>query len=415
MKKVYPEDTAQVNDQMPQSVNVHGRRHDLPDPNTLINRLHLHPALARRKDVSKGAREMFAWIEALWLVHRRNDPTTAWLAAATGDSDRQAARYLAELEDLGIIRVLGDGHNRHIRVAENMGVSKDGNHDKSDMVANGNHDKSDRDADDNHDGNGNVPAGNHAKNGRDSRACVGFSEYQKEFKETESTQSRNFRNSISDAERQKAQETWEIFRVHKANGSLKEFEGLLLRCLGRRDCFDLGVLSARKAQDAKKLGAPIALIRNVIDKHLPKDKDAVLSLLDEMTRSYETPAQRREIDARERRLAAEKTANQAPPPARVEAFLHGATKPMPDSNDAHTRINTLTAFAQSEVKHIANRLAREVNPNVAWRSYGDPERQALVQSLLPRALGEWDQEQAKKQKPLSREELHAAIKNGKFV
>ena len=144
MKKVYPDDGESVNDQLRQSVNdkaPNGRRHELPDPDTLINHLRLHPALARRKDVSRGAREVFAWIEALALVHTRDDPTTPWLAQAMEDSDRQVARYLAELEDLAVIRVLGMATTGG-RIAQHMSPAKDGpgNHDKNGRYAVGNHD-----------------------------------------------------------------------------------------------------------------------------------------------------------------------------------------------------------------------------------------------------------------------------------
>ena len=76
------------------------------------------------------------------------------------------------------------------------------------------------------------------------------------------------------------------------------------------------MLSTKKKRDegVGVLGSATAYMRSVIVRQLPFDREAVQVELEDMRRNYETPAQRQEIEARERRLAAEKAAHQAPPP-----------------------------------------------------------------------------------------------------
>jgi len=439
MGKLYPE--------RPESVN--GRRHDLPDPETLISHLRLHPALARRRDVSKGAREVFAWVMALALVHGVDNPTTPWLAEATGDGPRQVARALAELEDLSTLRVLGDGHNRRLRIAEHMVPAKDGggNHDRYDMEAarnhdenvnvpggNHNHDENVNVPGGNHDRSSNVPDGNHDKNVKDSRGRVGLSESQKESKSPDSgTPSLAFSKTLSEEGRRKAQETWELFLANDKNGSVREYEGLLSRCAGREECFDLGVVEAKTAQDGKTLQIPVAYIRHIITTHLQQDKDAVLFALEQAQSEYETPAQHQEINARERQAAADKAAHSAPPVPKVAEMLSGLalgmpagygagrqTPPTPDTAgaapvpmdaDVLARLSPLSPLDQDRVRYLAQALAQEEDAATMRLPHASVARKNLVRRHLRAALARWEQERACRPRLLSREELNTARKS----
>ena len=448
----------------PESVN--GRRHDLPDPDTLINDLRLHPALARRKNVSKGAREVFAWIMALAFVHGIDNPTTPWLAEATGDGPRQVARALAELEDLGTLRVLGDGHNRRLKIAEHMVPAKDGvgNHDRYDTVAAWNldenvivpgdsHDRNSSVPDGNDDRNGRVAVGNHDENVRDSRGRVGISESQKEFKSPDSeTPSLVFPQKLCQEERKKAQETWELFQGHPKNGSVREYEGLLLRCtkIGREECFDIAVLQARMSQDKKTLEIPIAYIRRIITTHLLQDRDAVLCDLEQAHHEYETPAQRQEIDARERQAAADKAAHSAPPAPKVAEMMSGLSlgmpggpsakprsgvnggagiqtppspprpdtagaAPVPIDADILVRLSPLSPFDRDQVRSFAEALAQAEDAATMRFPYASVARKNLISRHLRAALDQWEQKQARRPKLKSPEELIAAIRSWKMV
>lgn len=446
MTTVYPKPNASVKE----------RRHDLPDPETLVNDLRLHPALARRKDVSKGSREAFAWIEALHVVYKRDDPTTPWLALAMGDGPRQVARSLAELEDLGIIRVLSDGHNRRIRIAESMSPAKGmgGNRDRNVKDADGNCDRNVTEnvieADANHDRkgmveggnddeNGRVHSGNHDENGRDSCARVGFSESKKESKsqdsETRSSETRrqSFRQSLSDEKRKKAQTTCEMFGAHPKNGSVREYEGQLLKCIeaGREECFDLAVLQARIAQDGSTLQTPVAYIRRVITTHLEEDdKNKTLALLEQAQYDYETPAQRRQTDMWERELVADGAARMAPPARAVADLMGGVAKGMPqyapnkaENNftwtpafaeplpapteaelEAERRLGAMLNFDAQSVRLVAAQFAHQGDPATARLSSSNPARKALVRRHLIDALAQWDTKQARKPSIMSREE-----------
>ena len=330
MEKLYPHRQQAVN----------GTKPELPDPTTLTHHLRIHPALAMRRDISRGARELFAWIEALFLMHGRNDPTTKWLTAAIGDSNRQIARALAELGDAEIIRVLSDGHNRQIRIAEHMSPPKDsgGYHDKNGNVDAGNHDENVRDSKSNHDKNGNVLSGNHDKNGMVSYARVRLRDsdsknYESKPKTPESC--RSIPKLLSPEDKAKVAK----FSVTVNSNRVMEFESLLLSAIerGRTDAWDAAAevtvydvaLGANRLQGRVK--DPLAFFRKVLLTNWEMDRTLLEETISDWRLKQNPQAQRKNADW-DSHLAREKAAHNGPVTATVKEMVSKTAKPMPIPN-----------------------------------------------------------------------------------
>ena len=306
--------------------------------------------VAQDHELSDGAVLLFGEVYGLVRTYGVCTALDPHFQERRGKSRSTIQAQIKELRDRGYVYVITDKHTRReIRVPQRLMGSKDG-----DKNCPGNRK------------DGKVPCPGNRKdtaeypeNGEDAvrspenetphcpENATGGCPENKTHKTPESedeeskspdSESGNFRNSISEDKRQKAHDTWELFKSNAENGSVREYEGLMARCPGREECFDIGVLSARKAQDGGTLQMPVPYIRAVIDRHLKDDKGAAQAFWTEMRRGYETPAQRREIDDRERRLAAEKAAHMAPPPPVVSALLTGAVQGMPQDQDLQTRI-----------------------------------------------------------------------------